>query len=65
MPCGASAVHPPVCVRVPYQCVEIVAVHGSIVDDIPFEDDKEEEEPQHHVTEVTEDVVERTVCDDS
>lgn len=33
------------------------------MDDVSFEDDKEEEESQQHVTEVTEDVVERTVCD--
>lgn len=46
-----------------YQCVEIVADQGAIVDDISFEDDKEEEESQHHVTEVTEDVVERAIKD--
>ena len=48
-------------VCVTHQRVQIVAEQGSIVDDIFFEDDKEEEESQQHVTEVTEDVVERTV----
>jgi len=33
------------------------------VDDVSFEDDEEEEEAQQHVTEVTEDVVERTAYD--
>lgn len=56
--CCASAL---VCTS--YQCVEIVADQGAIVDDISFEDDKEEEESQHHVTEVTEDVVECTIKD--
>lgn len=50
-----------VCVHVPYQRVEIVADQGSVVDDISFEDNEEEEESQHHVTKVTEDVVERAV----
>lgn len=40
-----------------HQCVELIADQGAIVDDISFEDDKEEEESQQHVTEVTEDVV--------
>ena len=44
-----------------YQRVEIVADQGAIVDDISFEDDEEEEKPQHHVAKVTEDVVERAV----
>lgn len=35
------------------------------MDDVSFEHDKEEEESQHHVTKVTEDVVERTVLDNS
>lgn len=35
------------------------------MDDVSFEDDKEEEESQHHVTKVTEEVVERTVLGDS
>lgn len=49
--------------HVPYQRVEIVADQSSIVDDVSFEDNEEEEESQHHVTEVTEDVVERAVYD--
>lgn len=48
-----------------HQCVELVADQGAIVDDISFEDDKEEEEPQQHVTEVTEDVVEGAAKDSS
>lgn len=43
-----------------YQRVEIVADQGSVVDDVSLEDNKEEEESQHHVAEVTEDVVECT-----
>lgn len=40
-----------------HQRVELIADQGAIVDDISFEDDKEEEESQQHVAEVTEDVV--------
>lgn len=44
-----------------HQRVEIVAHQGSVVDNVSLEDDKEEEESQHHVTKVTEYVVECTV----
>lgn len=44
-----------------YQRVEIISKQSAFVDDISFEDDKEKEETQHHVTKVTEYVVERTV----
>lgn len=50
------------CVRL-YQRVEVVAEQSSLVDDVSFEDDKEEEEPQQHVAQVTEDVVEGAACD--
>lgn len=46
---------------VSHQCVEIVANQSSIVDDVSFEDNEEEEESQHHVAQVTKDVVECTV----
>lgn len=45
----------------PYQRMEIVTDQGSIVDNISLEDKKEEEQSQHHVTKVTEYVVECTV----
>lgn len=51
--------------HVSHQRVEIVADQGAIVDDISLEDDKEEEESQQHVAEVTEDVVERAVQDNT
>lgn len=44
-----------------YQCVGIIAFHGAIVDDVSFEDDEKKKEAQHHITDVTEYVVERTV----
>lgn len=44
-----------------HQRVEIVADQGSVVDNVSLEDNKEEEESQHHVTKVTEYVVECTV----
>lgn len=44
-----------------YQCVGIIAFHSAIVDDISFEDDEKKKEAQHHITDVTEYVVERTV----
>lgn len=48
-----------------YQRVQIVADQGTIVDHVPLEDDEEEEESQHHIADVAEDVVERTLCDNS
>lgn len=44
-----------------YQCVGIVAFHGAILDNVSFEDDEKKKEAQHHITDVTEYVVERTV----
>lgn len=46
--------------REPHQRVEVVADQRSVVDDVSLEDDEEEEESQHHVTKVTEYVVECT-----
>lgn len=46
---------------IPYQCVEVISDESAVVDDVPLEDDEKEEESQHHVTKVTEDVVERAV----
>lgn len=45
----------------PHQRVDVAAFQSAVVGEISFEDDEEKEEPQHHVTEVTEDVVECTV----
>lgn len=47
----------------PYQCIEVISDESAIVDDVSLEDNKEEEESQHHVTKVTEDVVESAVRD--
>lgn len=44
-----------------YQRIKVVANQGSIVDNISSEHDKEEEESKHHITKITEDVVECTV----
>lgn len=49
--------------NVHYQCVEVVADQGSVVDDVSLEDNEEEEESQHHIAQVTEDVVECTAWD--
>lgn len=46
---------------IPYQCVEVISDESAIVDDVPLEDDEKEEKSQHHVTKVTEDVVECAV----
>lgn len=43
----------------PYQRTELISEQSAFVDDVSLEDNKEEEESQHHVTKVTEDVVER------
>lgn len=45
----------------PYQCVELISDESAVVDDVSLQDDEEEEKPQHHVTKVTEDVVEGAV----
>lgn len=45
----------------PYQCVEVISDERAIVDDVSLQDNKKEEKPQHHVTKVTEDVVEGAV----
>lgn len=45
----------------PYQCIEVISDESTIVDDVSLEDNKKEEESQHHVTKVTEDVVECAV----
>ena len=49
--------------HVSHQRIETVANQGSIMNNISPENDEEEEESQHHVTKVTEDVVERTARD--
>lgn len=46
----------------PYQCIEVMSDKRAIVDDVSLEDNKEEEKSQHHVTKVTEDVVECAVA---
>lgn len=43
-----------------HQCVEVVAVQRSAVDDVSLQHDEQEEEAQHHVTKVTQYVVEGT-----
>lgn len=45
----------------PHQRVEVVPDKSAIVDDVSHQDDEEEEKSQHHVTKVTEDVVEGAV----
>lgn len=47
----------------PHQCVEIIAKQRAVVDDVPFEDNEEEEETQHHIAQVAEYVIECTVWD--
>lgn len=47
--------------RVPHQRVDVMPLQSAIVGEVSLEDDEEKEEPQHHVTKVTEDVVESAV----
>lgn len=42
----------------PYQRIELMSDESALVDDVSLEDNKKEEKSQHHITEVTEDVVE-------
>lgn len=50
-----------VSVRVAHQRVDVMPLQSTILGEVSLEDDEEKEEPQHHVTEVTEDVVESAV----
>lgn len=50
-----------VSVRVPHQRVDVMPLQSTILGEVSLEDNEEKEEPQHHVTKVTEDVVESAV----
>lgn len=38
----------------------LVAFKRAVMKDVPLQDDEQEEQPQHHITQVTQDVVEGT-----
>lgn len=47
-----------------HQGVDVVAIQSSLVNNLSLQHNEEEEESQHHVTKVTEDVVEGAVQND-
>lgn len=43
-----------------HQRCALVAFKRAVMKDVPLQDDEQEEQPQHHITQVTQDVVEGT-----